>query len=248
MCAEPTPRAELEPFLATLAARDYLSDEEIATLQAASWHFRVFPAGAEIIADHSKPHQSCLLVGGLAARGMTLRNGERQLSAVHILGDFVDLHGLLLRVMDHAVLALTPCRAAFIDHAVLREITNTHPHLGRLLFTLVAIDASIQRNWILSLGRRKAEARLAHLFCELFARLEIVGGVSGDSFAFPISQNTLADILGLSIVHTNRTIQHLRASGLLTWRSGTVTILDHEGLAELAEFDSTYLNLFREER
>lgn len=236
------------PLIAALERRDRVSEEEKATLNALKWRVKEFPAEAEIIRDRTKPAESCLLVDGLAARSISLANGERQITAVHILGDFVDLHGLFLRVMDHSVISLTPCAVAFVEHGALKEITRTMPHLGRMLSTLVAIDASIQRNWILSLGRRKAESRFAHLLCELYRRLEIVHAVSDGTFDFPISQRTLADILGLSIVHTNRTVQHLRQTQLVTWRNGRITILDWDGLVRLAEFDEVYLNLFHESR
>lgn len=238
----------MQPLIATLTERDQLTDTELSVLMNMERQYREYPAEAEIIPDRSRPTESCFLVEGLAARALSLQNGERQLTALHIKGDFVDLHGLLLRVMDHSVIALTPCRVAFVEHTVLRRLTESHPHLSRLLFSLVAIDASIQRNWILSLGRRNAEERLAHLLCELYMRFKVVGGVGDHAFPFAISQATLADVLGLSMVHTNRTVQHLRNSGLISWQSGVVTILDWGGLSDLAEFDPHYLNLFRERR
>lgn len=235
-------------LIATLERRDQVSAEEKAALAGLDWHIREYPPEAEIIPDRTEPPECCLLLEGTAARSMSLVDGARQITTVHVVGDFVDLHGLYLRVMDHSVIGLTDTRVAFVDHRALKEITRTMPHLGRLLSMLVAIDAAIQRNWILSLGRRKAESRLANLICELCSRLEIVGGVSDLSFDLSISQRTLADILGLSIVHTNRTVQHLRQTNLVSWQNGRISILDWDGLARLAEFDPVYLNLFREAR
>lgn len=238
----------LGPLIAALAERDDLSPAELSVLSKVEWRYREYAAGSEIIAQRTKPTQSCLLTDGLGARAMWMQNGERQLTALHVKGDFVDLHGLLLRIMDHSVVALTPCRVAFVEHSVLRRISEEQPHLGRLLLTMVAIDASIQRNWILSLGRRRAEQRLAHLLCELFMRYRVVGDASENSFPFAVSQSTVADILGLSIVHTNRTVQHLRAANLIAWQSGAITIINWQGLCDLAEFDPLYLNLFRQKR
>ena len=241
-------KSDIDTLVATLTERDHLSNSEISALADLSWRARDVSTGMDIIQDHSRPRESCVLVDGFAGRTMSLRSGERQITELHVAGDFVDLHGLYLKIMDHSVVALVDSRVAFVDHAALRAISDERPHLARVLNTLLAIDAAIQRNWILSLGRRKAESRLAHLFCELYLRLKIVGRVDGASFQFPISQSTLADVLGLSIVHTNRTIQHLRAARLVQWRNGEATILDWDGLSELGEFDPVYLNLFREPR
>ncbi len=241
-------KRDIQALVSALTERDQLSDAEISVLSGIDWHVRQFPAETEIIEDRSKPRNSCLLLDGIAARAMSLETGERQITALHVAGDFVDLHGFYLKVMDHSVVALTDTRVALVDHAILKEISETLPHLGRVLATMIAIDAAIQRNWILSLGRRKPHGRLAHLFCELYLRLKVVGRVDGSSFQLPISQSTLSDVLGLSIVHTNRTIQHLRASNLVAWRNGEVTILDWNSLSELGEFDPVYLNLFRKPR
>ncbi|MGN6550386.1 MAG: Crp/Fnr family transcriptional regulator [Pararhizobium sp.] len=234
--------------MATLERRDLLSQAEREAIHGLQLRIRDYPPESDIIVERSEPSESCLLVDGLAARAMSLSSGERQIAGVHIVGDFVDLHGLFLRVMDHSIISLTACRVAFVDHAALRDITRTMPHLARMLSMLIAIDAAVQRNWILSLGRRKAESRFAHLVCELFRRLEVVGGVRGNGFDFPISQATLADILGLSIVHTNRTVQHLRSTSLISWRSGRIEVHDWQGLAALADFDPVYLNLFQASR
>ena len=99
-----------------------------------------------------------------------------------------------------------------------------------------------------SLGRRSASVHLAHLICELFVRLETVGLVRGNSFDFPITQTDISDMIGLSLVHTNRTIQDLRSSGLITWERKVVTIPDQQRLRDFAEFDPTYLNLINRPR
>ncbi len=235
-------------LIAALEARDALPEREKQALLNLGWRPREFPRGAEIIPDRSRPTESCLLASGLAARSIILLNGSRQITAVHILGDFVDLHGLLIRVMDHAVVALTDCRVVFVEHGELRALASEEPHLFRMLSTLVAVDSAVQRAWMVGLGRRNSASQLAHLLCELYLRLNVVGAVSDRSFEFRIGQTELSDMLGLSVVHTNRTVQELRAMNLVSWRNGRVSILDFDALAKLAEFDPTYLNLFREPR
>ena len=162
--------------------------------------------------------------------------------------DFADLHGLLLKVMDHSVIALTDCRIGFVDHAALRRLSADHPHLWRLFTLLLTIDASIQRTWLVSIGRRNPASHLAHLICETHLRLFSVGRAKPDEFELPIGQADLADLLGLSVVHTNRTLQELRAQNLVRWRGGTVHLPDRKALAALAEFDPIYLHLDPERR
>src|SRR5690606_4693181 len=109
------------------------------------------------------------------ARAVLMADGGRQFTTVHVAGDFVDLPALLLRQMDHSVVALSDCTVVFVPHADLVTITEQAPHLTRLLWLATMIDGAIQREMVASLGRRTPLQHLAHLFCELYLRLEIVG-------------------------------------------------------------------------
>lgn len=213
-----------------------------------AWRSRDFARGTEIVADRSRPTESCLLTSGLAARAVLLRNGSRQLTAVHVPGDFVDLHGMLIKKMDHSVLALTDCTTLFAEHGELERLAETHPHLWRMLSLLLAIDSAIQRAWMVGLGRRNPLSHLAHLICEIYLRLKSVAIADNHEFDFRVGQAELADMLGLSVVHTNRTLQELRATNAISWRNGQIRILDWPALSKLGEFDPVYLNLFREAR
>ena len=106
-------------------------------------------------------------------------------------------------------------------------------------------DAAIHRAWTVSLGRRDAIARVAHLFCELQVRLGIVGLADEHGYALPITQAVLAECLGLTSVHVNRVLKELRERNLVEFRGGRVSILDRDGLAEIGEFDPAYLYLDR---
>ena len=200
------------------------------------------------MSEGSRQRESCLILSGFTARAQFLSDGRRQITAVHIAGDFVDLHALLLKVMDHSVVALRRCEAAFVPHDSLLEVIEKAPHLGRMFWLSTVIDAAIQRTWITSIGRRSPGQHIAHLLCELYLRLETVGLVRTDSFEFPPTQGDIADMLGLSVVHVNRTIQELRSSGLVRWSNNIVTIVDMERLKAFADFDPTYLNLLNEPR
>jgi CRP-like cAMP-binding protein len=209
---------------------------------------RSFAADEDIVREGDRPSESSLLLEGISCRYRLLSNGRRQITALHVPGDFVDLHSFLLKTMDHGVSAITPCRYALVPHEALRVITEKHPHLTRMLWLLTLIDAAIHREWITGMGRRSALGQAAHLLCELFRRLEAVGLTEGNTFRFPLSQSEIGDTLGLSAVHVNRVIQELRSGGLVNWRGDLVTIEDFDRLADVAEFDPTYLHLNREAR
>lgn len=236
------------PLILKLSRRDRLSAEEQRALEDAIVTIREVPADQDLVSEGDRPNASTLLLEGFAARYRTLGDGKRQITSLHVSGDFVDLHSLLMKPMDHSILALTPCRVAPVPHEALRKITETFPHLTRMLWLNTLIDAAIHREWLLSTGRRTPVAHIAHLLCETFTRLQQVEQVDGMSFEFPITQAELGDILGLSTVHANRSLQQLRSEGVVTWRGATVTILDWERLRDIAEFDPTYLNLTQEPR
>ena len=135
--------------------------------------------------------------------------------AIHVVGDFVDLHSFVLKTMDHSVGALTRCRVALVPHEFLQGVTERLPHLTRLLWLDTLVDAATHREWIVGMGRRSALEQLAHLICELYVRLEVLGQVDGATFDLPLTQTDLGDALGLSLVHINRTVRELREAGLL---------------------------------
>ena len=151
-------------LLASLEARDVLSDDERTALTSAPWRVRTFDAEEEMVAQGSRPTECCLLVEGLTGRTIMFEDGRRQITALQIAGDFVDLHSLLLKVMDHNVVALTPVKAAFLAHSYIEMLTNTQPHLWRVLSTLMAVDGAIQRNRIAGLGAvSRQPTRPSHL-------------------------------------------------------------------------------------
>jgi CRP-like cAMP-binding protein len=236
------------PLILNLEQRDRLSEEQKRVLEDAIAHTKTVNRGEDMVREGDRPKESLVLLEGFAARYKLLQSGKRQITSLHVLGDFVDLHGFLLQVMDHAVVALTPCRIGVVPHKALRRITENHPHLGRLLSLTIAIDGAIHRQWLAMAGRSLAYTHFAHLLCELFLRLQAVGQVEGYCFRLPLTQQTLGDMLGLSTVHVNRTLQELRAEGLVSWTRDAVEILDWERLQQVAEFDPTYLNLTKEPR
>ncbi|MDQ1154795.1 Crp/Fnr family transcriptional regulator [Brevundimonas sp. SORGH_AS_0993] len=233
----------IQTLVDKLSRRDRLSDDEIVALKKALEPPRSVAVGADIVREHTRPSASTLLISGFSARYSSLEDGSRQITEINVSGDFIDLHSLLMKQMDHGVVTLTECVVADAPHTRLIDITERHPHLARLLWLDTIIDAAIHRQWLVAMGRRSGLGHLAHLVCELYLRLQAVGQTGGLGFELPLTQSVLGDALGLSTVHVSRLISELRAEGVVQWSGGRVEILDWRRLAEIAEFDPTYLRL-----
>lgn len=233
----------IEKLLMKLSARDEISAEEAAALEAIVGEAIDVPADRTLVRAGQVLSESTLLVDGLVCRFKDLRDGGRQISELHVSGDFVDLHSFTLKRLDHNVVTLTPCRICQVPHEKLKALVQAHPHLGRMLWFSTNLDASIHREWMLSIGRRTAVARTAHLLCELFVRFSVVGMTDGLTYRLPITQTDLAECLGLTAVHVNRTLRALREQSLVEFRSGLVTISDLDQLKRVAEFTPDYLSL-----
>lgn len=237
--------AALGGLLMKLRARDLVSAEEEQVLRESVGEVRELPAGRVIVRAGTILSESTLLFDGFVCRYMDLADGQRQILEIHVAGDFLDLHGFLLKRIDHNVAAMTPTRFALVPHDALRRITEEHPHLTRVLWFSTLLDAAIHREKIITIGRRSAVARIAHLLCELYVRLKLVGLAGDCRYPLPLKQADLADATGLTSVHVNRMLRKLRNDEILTFRGGEVVIHDWERLQRLAEFNPTYLHLER---
>jgi len=231
----------IEKLLLKLRARDDVSAEEEALLRGAVSEVRNVATDVTVVRADVDLFVSTILLDGLMCRYKDLGSGERQVTELHVPGDFVDLHSFPLKRLDHNVMSLVPCRIALVPHDRILAITETQPHLTRLLWFMTTLDAAIHREWQLSLGRRSSLSRIAHLLCELHARLEVVGMTQGNSYQLPLTQVDLAECLGLTPIHVNRTLRELRMRRLVTFRNKTVSIEDAAGLKRVAEFNPDYL-------
>ncbi|HJQ18208.1 MAG TPA: Crp/Fnr family transcriptional regulator [Allosphingosinicella sp.] len=237
------PTAGVDALVRKLRVRDALSAVEEQVLRASVSATREVGAGKVIIRAGSEVNESTLLVQGIIARYKDLASGERQIQELHVDGDFVDLHGFLLKRLDHNIGAVSRCRIATVQHDTLMRITELYPHLVRMLWFSTVLDASIQRETILSVGRRSAVSRIAHLMCEMGVRLEVAGKATRERFTLPMTQADIADATGLTSVHVNRMLKQLREQTVLTFRNGEVVIHDWSRLVEIAEFTPVYLHL-----
>ena len=233
----------ISDHLRKLRKRTEISAEEERAIRNAVGESRRIPADEIAVPSGVELNVCMLLLEGWMARSKDLASGERQMTELHIAGDFVDLHSFTLKCLDHDVVTLTECTVALFPHDRMKDLTERHPHLARVYWLMTNIDAAIHREWVLSLGQRSAISRMAHLFCELRARLEVVGRAKGNSYMLPLTQRELSECLGLTVVHANRTLQELRRRGVVTLENKQLTILDEKGLEQIAEFDDSYLYL-----
>ena len=235
----------IDKHLLKLRARDDISAEEEQAIRSAVSGTALLPADDTFITPGKLLDHSTILLDGIICRYKDLSDGQRQITELHVAGDFADMHSFTLQYLDHSLMTLSPCRIARVPHKALTEITERHPHLTRVYWFGTNLDAAIHREWELSLGRRSAIQRTAQLFCEMQVRLKIVGLATDRHYDLPLTQGVLAECLGLTPVHVNRVLKELRETGLVEFRSGRVTILDLPGLRDIADFDSTYLYLDR---
>ena len=235
----------IERHISKIRARHELSAEEEAAIRDAISDERDVPSDRTIVRAGEDINYSTLLLDGLMCRYKDLRDGQRQISELHVAGDFADMHSYTLKRLDHNLMTLTPCRIASMTHERAAALFEAHPRLGYIYWFGTNLDAAIHREWALSLGRRTALSRMAALFCELRLRLRIVGLADEGGYHLALTQTDLAECLGLTSVHVNRTLKELREAGVLEFRSRRVSILDQARLERIAEFDPAYLYLDR---
>jgi len=233
----------IETHLLKLRARFEISSDEEAAIRAVISEVREFPADRVIVRAGEPLGFSSLLIDGMLCRFKDLRDGGRQITELHVAGDFADMHAYTLKRLDHNVMTLSACRMGIARHEDVKRLFQAHPRLHDIYWFGTNLDAAIDREWTLSLGRRDARGRTAHLFCELRERLAMIGMADETGYELPLTQTDIAECLGLTSVHVNRVLKELRESGIVEYRGGRVKILDRAALERAAEFDPGYLYL-----
>jgi CRP-like cAMP-binding protein len=220
-----------------------LSGKEQSLLVGVISSEREVPPDTELVLEDTSPDHSTLMLTGFAARYNLKHDGLRQITSLHLPGDFVDLHSLLMRPMDHSIVALTTCRLASVPHEALKRLVTQSPHLASVLWLNTLVDGGIHRRWSFCLGSFQSHQHLAHLLCELYLRLKQINRTDENSFHVPLTQAVLGECMAITPVHANRAVQRLRASGLISWERDLITIKDWAGLVSLAEFTPSYLRM-----
>lgn len=197
-----------------------------------------------IIRERDRATHCCVLLSGFAIRHKIVGGGFRQICAIHIKGEMVDLQNSLLGTADYSVQMITPGQVATIPREEIDKIAFERPSVGRAIWFDTLVDASIFREWIANVGRRNARTRLAHVLCEFALRLKVAGLAEHTGYQLPMTQEQLGDATGLTSVHVNRTLKGLEADGLIERVSPrSITIGDWKKLADAGDFDSNYLHL-----
>ncbi len=233
----------LAPLVRKLSLHTRLDgDDEGAVLALPNTVHNLEP-GQYVVREGDLPTHSCLVVSGFAIRHKIAGDGGRQIVNLHVSGDMVDLQNSLLSTADHNVQALTRLTAAFIPRENIVELAFRRPAVGKALWLETLVEGSISREWIMNIGRRDAMTRVAHLLCEFAYRLDAVGVGPECNYELPMTQEQLADAVGLTPVHVNRTLKALDAAGLTKRSKRSVIIVDLKKLADIGDFRSTYLHL-----
>ena len=186
-----------------------------------------------------------VLLEGSAIRYRILRDGRRQILNILLPGDFIGFPGCFFEHALYAVTALADAVVCPVPFSVLIGLFEHHPQLAATLFWSFACEAAIYAEHLIDIGRRSALERVAHFLLELLTRLRVVGLADEKSYHMPLTQELVADALGLSLPHVNRTLRRLRDDGLVTIEEQRVSIADVDALAALADFENNYLSRFR---
>jgi CRP-like cAMP-binding protein len=190
-----------------------------------------------------RPGQALFVVSGVAAREKIVGESLRQIVGLHFRGEPVDLHHALLARADHDVTALAPTEIAIVPGEALQALVAERPRVGLALWRDSLADAAIAREWTANIGRRGATTRVAHLICEIVVRLESAGLARREAFDLPVTQETLADCVGLTPVHVNRTLRLLERHGLSRAGKRRYSVTDWRALTEVADFKPDYLSV-----
>jgi len=238
----------MSPMVKRLSNFINLQPAEVDAVEAACARIFTVQAGQPIPHDPINAGSIKIIVSGMACRCKYLPNGRRQIISCMVPGDLCDTRIRTSRNGDQILQALSRVEYAAIPAPAFLRLCNDHPRIRDAVRWLAYIEEATLREWLVSLGQRTAIERLAHLLCELYLRLEAVKLVENNVCDLPLTQLELADALGLSPVHINRTLQDLRAMQFIKLAAGRLTMMDFTSLSNLAMFDPTYLHLPLSER
>lgn len=240
---EPVPESILEPMVRKLGGWRTLDGHDQQALRALPYRVIKLRPQEYVVREGDRPQNSCLMLSGFAFRHKVAGNGGRQIFSIHMAGDLADLQNSLLGVADHNLQALTHVEIALIPVEAIQDIAFSRPAIGWAMWYETLVDASVFREWTLNVGRRDARARAAHMLCEFSLRLETAGLGKRCNYELPMTQEQLADALGLTSVHVNRTLMALAGEGLITRAQRSIQIDDWPRLAKEGDFDPAYLHL-----
>ena len=234
--------AEQSPLTRKLSAFVALSEAELAALARLHRRSRTFAAGRDMVHQGQSDQAAYILCEGWVCSYKIQPDGTRQIVDFQVPGDFLGLRSVLLRTSDHSFEPIVTIEAVEVFKTDLLAAFAQTPRLATAILWAASRDEAMVVEHLVGIGRRDADARMAHFLLELGSRLALVALADNEGYDCPLTQYHLADALGLSAIHVNRVLRQLRESGLVTFRDGHVTFHDLDRLAELADFDPAYLD------
>ncbi|MET0376647.1 MAG: Crp/Fnr family transcriptional regulator [Rhizorhabdus sp.] len=234
----------LDLMVDKLSTRVVLSEADRSAILALPHELRTFDAAAYVVREGEKPRSHCdFIEKGFAFRQKLTSEGARQIVSLHMRGDFLDLQHLFLNVADHNVQALTKLNVVGIERDALQTMALERPVVARAMWVDALVDASISREWVMNVGRRDARARIAHVLCEFALRMKAAGFASDQGYELPLTQEQLADVVGLTPVHVSRMLKSLEYDGIVQRNRRFISFRDWDVVATVGDFSALYLHL-----
>ena len=224
------------PLRALPALRPFRSDELAFVQDLKVDELHVEP-GISFLREGTRSDYLYTVLSGWSFRYKMLEDGRRQILNYALPGDLVGLQGALMNEMEHSVEALTTLTLCVLPRARLWDLYSNLPSLAFDITWLAAREEQLIDENLVSVGRRTALERIAYLLLHLFVRAEEVGLTNTDGIQFPFTQQHVADTLGMSLVHTNKTLKRLTASQTVRWKDRQFLVVDREGLERIAGHD-----------
>jgi CRP-like cAMP-binding protein len=213
-----------------------ISSEELSAINEIKSEHLLAPAGTEIIRAGDDSPELYTLYSGWAFRFKTLSDGRRQILSFLLPGDLLGLQAAMFDAALHGIEALTDVQLCVLPRRKVWALFGQMPGLAFDVAWLGSREESITDENLTSVGRRSASERVAALIVALYKRAKMLGMVTDESFAFPLTQQHVADALGLSLVHTNKTLARLRRMGMFTQTNGTITLTNPRVLERVAQY------------
>lgn len=229
------------PLLAKLARFVDLTEREKTYLRDAQRDFMTVRAGADIVTAGQQYRCIYVLNEGMAIRYKILKDGRRQVLNLILPGDFIGFPGTLFDPSLYSIAGLGETVVCAIPFKEVFDLFRRHPRLGAAFFWLVGHEAALFAEHLVGVGRRSAYERVAHLLLEFLVRLQVAGLADERSYVMPLTQELMADSLGLSVPHVNRTLRRLREDGLVSMEGTRLVCIDIPALSRVAEFNSLSL-------
>jgi CRP-like cAMP-binding protein len=229
------------PLIDKISAYVPLSPAEISFLRDLHGSRRQFDRHRDIIAQGRPYRHVFILCSGFVWRYKILPDGKRQLLSFGLPGDLIGFPAVFFENAVNATGSLSDVVVATVPFATLYDLFGRFPRVAVALYWMAARETAICGERIVDIGRRSAYERLAHLILELLTRLRTVGLAEELSYTLPLTQELIADVLGLSGPHVSRMLRSMREEGLVIIEDHRLTVLDLESLTQLAGFDGDYL-------